>query len=300
MSLTAILGFVIGSQLGSFIEAISGRVIKNRSIWGRSYCLECKKKIREYDLFPILSYLLLKGRCRNCHKKIPPETILVELITAVLVAVLFYFHAPSLDAILKLEIPTVFQLLNLLLKLFTLVILEIVFITDLRAGLIFDKITYPASIIAALYLIVTTAVKSILFYQSLIKNPFGKYLLPPQSAYFYNQLQRLWLPIVWSLATAVSLAAFFILLIMITKGKGMGQGDVKYVFFLGLALGFPLAVEATFLAFFIGAIVSLMLILLSKKRLNQTIPFGPFLSLGTLLSLLWGQKILDFYFKLGY
>lgn len=293
------MGLVVGSVLGSFIEATAGRVINNRSVWGRSYCLRCQSKIRWYDLFPILSFLFLRGRCRDCHKKIPPETLIVEIATAFLVATLFYLYFPNIDRLLNKDYYAVFGLLDLLFKLFVLVILEIVFITDFKVGLIFDKITYPASLIAFVYLFISSVVKSALFYQQLQTSPLGTYLLPPVSGFFYTQLERLWLPLGWSIIMALILSGFFALLIVITKGRGMGWGDVKYAFFLGLALGFPYGIEAIFLAFFAGAVISLLLVAFSKKRFGQTIPFGPFLSLGALLSLFWGQKILDLYFKLG-
>lgn len=302
MSITIVCGFIVGSILGSFVEAVAGRVIHNRSIWGRSYCEACKKRIASYDLFPILSYLLLKGRCRHCHKKIPLELFLVELVTATFSALLFYLYFPNLDKLLNGDYYTVFRLLELFFKLFILVVVEVVFITDFKVGLIFDKISYPASIVTLLYLVISSIAKSGSFYYQLIQNPLGKYLLPPNSAYFYSQLERIWFPVGLAIATGVGLSAFFILLIIITRGRGMGWGDVKYVLFLGLALGFPFGVEAVFLAFLTGALVSLILIFFSKKGFGQTIPFGPFLSLGAILVLLWGQKILDLYFKfkLGY
>jgi leader peptidase (prepilin peptidase)/N-methyltransferase len=84
----------------------------------------------------------------------------------------------------------------------------------------------------------------------------------------------------------------------------MGWGDVKYVFFLGLALGYPNLLVGLFLAFLLGAITALILVAFKRKEFGQTIPFGPFLSLGAFIALLWGSKLLDFYLQyslgLGY
>lgn len=84
-------------------------------------------------------------------------------------------------------------------------------------------------------------------------------------------------------------------LIAVTKGKGMGGGDVKLGVLMGLGLGFPQSILAVILAFLSGAIVSLILISGGKKHFGQTIPFGPFLVLGSLITLFWGNRILDWY-----
>src|SRR4030081_3703588 len=85
----SLLGFVLGTVLGSFALALAERSLNEKSFLGRSYCPECKKTLRWYDLFPIFSYLSLKGKCRYCHKKIPIEFPLVELIMGILIAYLF-------------------------------------------------------------------------------------------------------------------------------------------------------------------------------------------------------------------
>lgn len=92
-------------------------------------------------------------------------------------------------------------------------------------------------------------------------------------------------------AAAAGAAGFFWLLVMITRGKGMGMGDVTLAFFLGLWLGWPAIAVAIYLAFILGATVGVGLILLGKKRFGQTIPFGPFMIIGSLLALQWGKQL---------
>lgn len=245
MLITVALGFVLGMVLGSFVKATADRLMTEESLGGRSHCTSCKKMLAWYDLLPFVSYLLLQGKCRYCHKKIPFDVFLTEVILGVLTAGLFWVN-PVLN-------------LNLVFQLFILIVISIVFIVDLKTGYIFDKITYLASIIAGLYALVTQS-----------------YL---------------------AFACGLGLAGLFYLLIVITKGKGMGFGDVKYVLFLGLALGFPNSLIAVMLSFFIGAIFALFLIIFGKKHFGQTLPFGPFLSLGALIVIFWGQQILDWYLK---
>jgi len=89
--------------------------------------------------------------------------------------------------------------------------------------------------------------------------------------------------------------AFFLTIVLISRGKWMGIGDIKLAFLMGLILSFPNILVALFLAFFIGAIVGVALIISGKKTLKSEIPFGPFLISGTFLALFFGQKILDWH-----
>jgi len=93
------------------------------------------------------------------------------------------------------------------------------------------------------------------------------------------------------LITGIVSFLFLYLIHLLTKGKGMGLGDVKLAFLMGLVLGFPKIVVAFYLAFLTGAFVGVILILLSRAKLKQKIAFGPFLVFGTIFSLLWGEKI---------
>ncbi|MDO8429116.1 MAG: prepilin peptidase [Candidatus Daviesbacteria bacterium] len=157
------------------------------------------------------------------------------------------------------------SLIELLFGIFIISILSIVFWVDYKTGLIHDRITYPAIIISLAFL-VTIALS-------------------------LGDLN----PLLWSFISGLGLASFFLLLIIITRGKGMGGGDVKYVFLLGLFLGFPKVFTGVFLAFLIGAVFSILLIIFGRKKFGQTIPFGPFLSIGAYLALLWGEQILALY-----
>lgn len=293
-----LIGFLIGAILGSFIEASSKRVSRHQSIKGRSYCLRCKHNLNWYDLFPVLSYLSLKGCCRYCKNPIPKDDLLVEVMMGILTALFLWHYLPDLGLLTNLNTSTILLFADILFKLAAVAVLVIIFLIDLRTGLIPDKITYPASIAALVYLLSIAGIKSFIFYQQLNSNIIGKYLLPPHSNYFYDQLIRLWTAVGFNIASAILSALIFILIIIVTKGKGMGWGDVKFVFFMGLILGFPNIIVAIFLAFLSGAIISLLLIAINKKHFGQTIPFGPFLSLGTFLALLYGNKIIDWYLKL--
>lgn len=298
-----VLGFVIGIILGSFAKAVSDRQQKHNSLRGRSYCENCKHKLAWYDLFPVLSYLSLSGRCRYCHYKIPLGNLISEITMGLLIALFFSQSGFNFQTIFNPNPELVISLADLIFKIFIIAVLYILFLTDYKTGLLPDKITYPATGIALIYLFITDIFKSWLLYEGLKIHQIGKYFLPPYSNYVYTLIFRIWQPALLAVAVGLGLSLFFALLIIITKGKGMGWGDCKFVLFLGIALGFPNALLAIFLAFLTGAVFAVFLITFGKKHFGQTIPFGPFLSLGAYIALVWGFQIINWYlnsFKLGY
>lgn len=284
-------GFLIGAVLGSFVKALADRSLGKKSFRGRSYCPQCKKILRWYDLFPIFSYLLLKGKCHYCHKRIGIEYVLIEGIMGVLVGFLFWQHSNNPQ--LAIVIP------DLLLKTFFITVLVALFLTDLKKMLIPDRIVIPAILIGAVSLLVITVYKIGYLYYYLSLSPVGRKLLPPYSDYFQRHALAAAEPLYLGILTGLLIGGFFLGLIIITRGKGMGGGDVKLGAFMGIMLGFPNALFALVLAFLTGAVFSIGLIIAGKKHFGQTIPFGPFLVLGSLIMLYWGNQIIDWYFHLG-
>ncbi|OGF99812.1 hypothetical protein A2Y99_03665 [Candidatus Gottesmanbacteria bacterium RBG_13_37_7] len=96
------------------------------------------------------------------------------------------------------------------------------------------------------------------------------------------------------LVSAVIFFLFFLILFIVTKGKGMGFGDVKFAFAIGLILGFPKVIIAFYLSFLTGALISLILILVGKKKMKSSVAFGPFLSLGCYIALIYGDTLWKF------
>ncbi|MDO8669066.1 MAG: prepilin peptidase [Candidatus Buchananbacteria bacterium] len=100
------------------------------------------------------------------------------------------------------------------------------------------------------------------------------------------------------LLSAFGAAAFFLAIVLVSKGKWMGVGDIKLAFLMGLVLGWPNILAALFLSFLIGAIIGLGLIIWGKKTIKSEVPFGPFLTIGTLIALFWGGAIISWYLQL--
>ncbi len=296
-----ILGFIVGTILGSLVLCIASRALTKESFWGRSYCDFCKKKLSWYDLFPILSFILNRGKCRYCHKRLPVEYILVEILCGLIIA--YLFSTSGLEKI-NLEnftlqnlslLPSLFILSDLAFKTVFIGVLIATFITDIKTGLIPDRITYPSIAIAFVYGIILTIAKIAWAYYSIAQSSIGQLLLPPHSDYFYRHAYIMATPELFSLLAAVIVTVFFASLIFLTKGRGMGGGDLKLGIFMGLVLGFPNAILAILAAFLLGSVVGVILLALQRKSFGQTIPFGPFLTLGGIIALFWGDQIITWY-----
>lgn len=297
-------GFIIGIILGSLAKALSDRSLVDKSFWGRSYCPNCKRKLQWYDLFPVFSYLILRGKCRYCRKKIGMEYLIVEVGMGILIGLLFwqqFSNFQSFDPLRSLRTSFQFStfLLDLFLKTFFITVLAILFITDLKKMFIPDRVVLPAIWIGAFSLLMITLYKIGYLYYYLSQTPVGQRLLPPYSDYFQRHALVIAEPFLGSLVTGLLIGGFFLSLIIVTKGKGMGGGDVKLGAFIGIMLGFPQAIFALVLSFITGALFSIALIMTRKKHFGQTIPFGPFLVLGSLMMLFWGAQIVDWYLRLG-
>jgi len=133
--------FLFGLIIGSFLNALIWRIRTGDSLRGRSKCPKCGKQIAWYDNIPVISFLILGGKCRHCHKPISWQYPIVELVTAVLFAYAFYLNFSALGG--------QFLILKFFRDLFLISVMMIIFVYDLRWYLILDKITIPSMIILA-------------------------------------------------------------------------------------------------------------------------------------------------------
>lgn len=286
--------------MGSFAKAAADRSLVKKSLGGRSYCPKCRHQLAWYDLFPVFSYIILWGKCRYCGKKISLSYPLTEVLTGGLTAYLFIitfsdFGLPSNIYDLKF----ISLILELLIKTFFITVLVILFLTDIKKMLIPDRIILPSIVAGILALAGLSIFKAGWLYYYLSQNQIGRYLLPPRSDYYQRHVLAASEPLFYGISTGLAIAGFFYALIIITKGKGMGGGDVKLGAFIGLMLGFPNAVLALILSFLAGALFSVGLIIAGKKHFGEVIPFGPFLVFGSLIALFWGNRIIDWYLHFG-
>ena len=251
-----LLIFVFGVSVGSFLNCLIYRLEIGKKPTGNSFCPNCKHQLSVLDLVPILSYLLLRGKCRYCGENISIQYPLVEFITGIL----------FLSTAYHMELPvSLVEFIPFALVLIIFSLLMVVLIYDLKHFIIPNKIIYPA-ILTTLFLIAF--------------NSFSEQSLQ----LFFNHL----------LTGGVSFL-FFLAIYLITKGKGIGFGDVRYAFFLGLFLGFPDGLVALFFSFIIGAIIGVILMIVGLKGRKDMIPFGPFLVVGTIIGFFFGEVLINLY-----
>ncbi|TSC87423.1 MAG: Uncharacterized protein G01um10147_600 [Microgenomates group bacterium Gr01-1014_7] len=291
------LGFIVGTALGSFAKAIADRSLTNRSFWGRSCCEGCKKNLPWYDLLPVFSFFLLHGKCRYCRKGIGIEYLLVEVVMGVLIGYLFNQQVSNFQFSI-FNFKFLIFIIDLLFKTFFITVLVALFLTDIKKMLIPDRVVLPAIVISIVFIIFITVMKITFLYFSLNQTRIGQLLLPPHSDYFQRHALMIAEPLFLGILMGVLIGGFFMALIIITRGKGMGGGDVKLGALMGLVLGFPNSILALMVAFLSGAIISLILIFGGKKHLKSAIPFGPFLVFGSLVALFFGKEIFNRYLGL--
>jgi len=271
------LVLLVGLIIGSFLNVVILRLEKSERLGGRSYCPKCKQGLAWVDLIPVFSFLFLRGKCRYCHRKISWQYPLVEIATGLIFLLVFNFSGLAWN-----DSPDDF--LKLIFWFYIASVLIVIFVYDLKHYLIPDKILFPAIIIAFVCRILE------FFYVEILDEykPFS------QMVYSFKEFGIL--PPLASYVLAVLIASgFFLTIFLISKGKWMGFGDVKLAVLLGLILGFPKILAGLFLAFFIGAIIGVALMLLDKKGLKSELPFAPFLILGTFMAMFWGQQLINWY-----
>jgi len=240
----AAVAFAPGLALGSFLNVVAARVPRRRSIVRPpSACMSCEREIRWYDNVPLVSYAVLRGRCRHCQERIPLIYPAVELVTAVLIAGCVLAFGLSAKAAVAA---------------FFCAVLVAVSAIDLEHRIIPNRIVLPAAVVV---LAANTAL-----------DPSPK----------------------WALG---GLGAFgFLFAAALVYPAGMGMGDVKFALLMGVALGKTVSV-----ALMAGMLAAMVpgLVLMARhgaKGRKMGIPFGPFLALGSVVALFWGQELLDAYF----
>lgn len=274
--LFGIIIFLFGAAIGSFVTVVANRYNTGLSFWrGRSFCFSCNTELTRTDLIPIFSFLFLRGKCRYCNDKIPKETIFVELLMGAL-SVLAVFKSGLFDFfIIQSNFSSVLVTQYLLLTAIFATIL-LISIYDLKHFIIPDAFLISFFILA-------------LFYNSqfIILN----------SIFPTSKLLALSL-------SGIALTLPFLLIFLISRGRWLGFGDVKYIAVIGFFLGIIQGVSAVILAFWIGAVFSIGLLLLKKIKshinlpmlpnnltIKSEIPFGPFLSVGILISFYFGLDL---------
>lgn len=240
--------FIFGLIIGSFLNCLIWRLHKKESLMNRSYCPKCGKQIAWHDNIPVLSFIMLFGKCRHCKKRILWQYPAVELATGLLFAAAYYFN-PEFTVRLARD-------------LFLISVMIVIFIYDLRWYLILDIITLPACLI----MLILNLIIGFNLWNLLISGIIG--------------------------------SSFFLLQFAISKGKWIGGGDIRMGLLMGLSLGWPGALAAIIISYFIGSAIGIGLILARRKEFDSRVPLGVFLAAGSVIVLFWQERILNWYWNL--
>ena len=250
---------ILGAAIGSFLNVVIDRLPAGKSIvYPPSSCDACQHRLSELDLFPVFSYLFLRGRCRYCKAKIPQRVFWVELGTGLLTAGLFWRFG------WKPVLPVMIVYCSALIA---------IALIDLKEQLIFPVIVFPMALVA------------------LVVN------------FFIPKLYS-WHNLLFGLAGAafgsIILLLAFILSKLILKREGMGLGDIYMAVMMGFMVGFPNIIVALFIGIMLGGLTAIILVSSKKKSTKDVIPFGDFLAIGTVITLLWGTQIMHWYLHLAH
>jgi len=250
-AITVIFTAILGLCVGSFLNVVIARIPEGRSIvFPGSACPGCGKPIAWYDNLPVLSYALLRGRCRSCRESISWRYPAVEIACGALFVLAGRRFEPG---------PALASALILLAGLVAITAI------DLDHQIIPDVLSLPGIALGLLF--------------SLAPDGIG------------------WVPSLLGvlLGGGVFLVIIFASTLVIGQA-GMGVGDVKLGAMLGAFLGWKLALLSILLSVLLGGPLAATLLATGRKGRKDPIPFGPFLALGGLISLFWGEAVLTWYF----
>lgn len=251
--------FILGTVIGSFLNVCIFRIPLQESIaFPPSHCMNCGKKLKWYDMFPIISWIVLKGKCRFCGSKISCRYPLVEFMTGIIYLFIY------------LKCGFTFNLVKYLIFSSLVIVIGLIDLdtTDVYTSTIIFGIISAAALIIAGY---------ILFKMNLNPNfSIVNYIL------------------------GGIIGAGFILFIMILahiafKAQGMGSGDAGICFVCGLFLGVKSVTFMLLLSVLIGGTIGILLVLMGKKKKTDYIPFGPFIAFASVISVLVGEGIINWY-----
>ena len=270
----AFLG-VVGAMIGSFLNVVIHRLPREQSIvFPNSACPKCWKPIKPYDNIPIVSYLILRGRCRHCGADISSRYPAVEALTAILFAAVTWHDGLSFALAFDLA--------------FAAAMVALIFI-DAEHMILPNAITYPGIVFA------------------LITRLLVPYLAGPAHFDDLPQLVNAFPTLPFWLVSIIGAAigalagggSLWLMGFMWEKLRGveaMGFGDVKMMLMVGAFLGWRLTILTILLGALTGSIAGIIVMYRRGGRnLQMMLPFGIFLGIGSIVSLLFGARIIAWY-----
>ena len=266
---------VLGAMIGSFLNVVIHRLPREQSIvFPNSTCPRCLARIKPYDNIPILSFLILRGQCRSCGARISPRYLAVEALTALLFAAVTWHDGVSFALPFDLA--------------FTASIVALLFI-DAEHMILPNAITYPGILFALITRVVIPYVAGPSHFDdlpNLITN------FPPAYPVWLVSLIG---AAIGALAGGGSLWLMGFLWEKLRGVEAMGFGDVKMMFMVGAFLGWRLTILTILIGALSGSLAGIAVMLKRGRNLQMMLPFGIFLGIGSIVSLLVGSRIIEWY-----
>ena len=254
--------FAFGACIGSFLNVCIWRIPRGESLSkASSHCTVCGNPIRWYDNIPVISYLVLRGRCRACRTPYSSSYFWVELICGFLIAM------TVVKTGLSEQIPELIPM-RMLMIFFGISCA----MTDIRFRVVPDKLTYSGMVFALIFAVIF-----------------------PESQMTSDRLQALLNVLTSGVIPAGVLAVFAQLCKLCCNREAIGCGDIKFIALCGMLLGIP----GAFFALFSGSVAGLLWGVLVKRQLNGVLAFVPFITLGAWGWIFFDRQILDI-FKMIY
>lgn len=237
--------FIFGLVFGSFFNVVGLRIPKNESIvYPNSHCPKCNHELSWYENIPVLSYIILRGKCRVCKSRISTIYPIMELVTGILFAFSFHYFGWSQETAAAILLSS---------------LLVIITVSDIAYMMISDKVLVFFFIAFVILRIV--------------------YPLSP------------W----WDSILAAFIGFGILYLLGVISRGGMGGGDIKLLFVLGIVLGTKATLMTLFLASLFGALFGLGVIVVKGYQKRTPIPFGPFIGMGALFSYFFSDMLIRWY-----
>lgn len=238
-----ILTLSYGIIIGSFLNVCIYRIPKKENIaTTRSHCMSCGYQLKWYDLVPLFSYLVLRGKCRKCGSRISVQYPLVEALNGGLYLLIFWRYGLSVDSLLYCLLVS------------ALIVLSVI---DFR--------TYEIPVGINIFILTLGLI----------------HIVTDLSHWFSYGIGLL------------SVSIPLLLIYLVTKGRGIGGGDVKLMAATGLLIGWKLNVLGFLLGCILGSVIHVCRMKLSGE--GRTLAMGPYLAMGIAISVMWGEQMIAWY-----
>ncbi len=244
--------FVFGILIGSFLNVCILRIPRHETIVTKpSHCMRCGYRLKWYDLVPLVSWLILKGKCRKCHEPISKQYPIIEAANGIGWVVIFLIRGLKYELAYDGTTVCYMSLLSVLL------VLSVI-----------DWRTYEIPLGCNIFILTVGLVHLCMDYTN-----WSQYVIG-----------------------LISVSGFLYIIYLLTKGRGIGGGDIKLMAACGLLIGWKLNILALVLGCIIGSVIHIIRMKVSGE--DHVLAMGPYLSVGVMIAALWGDKIIDLYLSM--